>query len=436
MKPASTPPVMRQWAARTVLGLLCLMYFISYIDRVNVSTAAAGFAKDFSLDSTQVGLVFSAFAYPYLVFQIIGGWISDRLGARRTLIACGIIWAGGTALTGMAGGLVSLLMARLVLGLGEGATLPAATTAMSRWVPGGKWGYAQGITHAAARIGNAVAPGLIVMLMALYGWRAAFYGCALVSFVWVGLWALTFTEYPPDQPGHRRISSADPATPPPRQTVTEPAPWGTLVKRMAPVTYVYFCYGWNLWLFLSWIPQYFLHSYDLDLKKSALFASSVFFAGVVGDTLGGVLTDWLLRRTGSLKVARSWMVASCMLLTGLSLIPLSFLHSLNVSWVCLSAGFFFAEMTIGPMWAIPMDLAPAHAGTASGIMNSGSALAAIVSPVVSGYLIDRFHNWELPFECDMLLMAAGLVLAFRMLSQIRIPQGVPDGEAGPLSAEV
>jgi hypothetical protein len=93
--------------SQIVLGLLCLMYFITYLDRVNVSTAAAGFAKDFNLNKTEIGLVFSAFAYPYLVFQIIGGWISDRFGARRTLIACGLVWASATVLTGLAGGLAS-----------------------------------------------------------------------------------------------------------------------------------------------------------------------------------------------------------------------------------------------------------------------------------------------------------------------------------------
>ena len=95
-------------ATNVVLMLLCLMYFITYLDRVNVSTAAAGFAKDFNLSKTEIGFVFSAFAYPYLIFQIIGGWVSDRFGAKRTLIACGLIWAGATVLTGMAGGLVSL----------------------------------------------------------------------------------------------------------------------------------------------------------------------------------------------------------------------------------------------------------------------------------------------------------------------------------------
>jgi MFS family permease len=198
---------------------------------------------------------------------------------------------------------------------------------------------------------------------------------------------------------------------------------------MAPVTVVYFCYGWNLWLFLSWIPQYFLHSYDLDLKKSAVFSSSVFVAGVVGDTLGGMITDKLLHRTGSLTAARTWMVGVCLLLTAAALVPLMFVHSPGVSLLCLSAGFFFAEMTIGPMWAIPMDIAPAYSGTASGMMNTGSALAAIVSPVVSGYLIDRFHNWELPFMCDALLIAIGLALTFRMRPENSFITG-PDAQTG------
>lgn len=394
-----------------VLILLCLMYFITYLDRVNVSTAAEGFGKEFNLTKTQIGLVFSAFAYPYLVFQIIGGWVSDHFGARRTLIACGLIWAGATALTGFATGLVTLLIARVLLGFGEGATFPAATSAMSRWVAKEKRGFAQGITHAAARIGNAAAPAFIVYIMATHGWRESFYVCAGLSFAWVALWALTFTEKPADHP---RITPEELAELPVPQKTKPKVPWGPLARRMAPVTVVYFCYGWTLWLFLSWIPQYFLHSYDLNLKNSAIFASSVFFAGVVGDTLGGVVTDKLLHKTGDLKKARSWMVAVCMLLTLLTLIPLMFTHSLMVSLLCLSAGFFFAEMSIGPMWAIPMDIAPEFSGTASGMMNTGSALAAIISPVVGGFLIDRYGNWELPFLGSIILMAIGVGLTFRM----------------------
>lgn len=403
-------------ATGIVLVMLCVMYFITYLDRVNVSTAAAGFGKEFGLNKTEIGLVFSAFAYPYLVFQIIGGWVSDRFGARRTLLACGLLWAVATLFTGMAGGLASLLAARLLLGLGEGATFPAATSAMSRWVPREKRGFAQGVTHAFSRVGNAVAPAAVVAVMAVYGWRESFYICGVISIVWVAVWALVYTEHPKDHP---RITQAELDALPQPKPKPAAVPWGPLFRRMMPVTIVYFCYGWTLWLFLSWIPQYFLHSYDLDLKKSAVFASAVFFAGVIGDTLGGIVTDRILTRTGSLKRARSRMVSICMLLTLLSLLPLLFTHHLYVSMVCLAAGFFFAEMTIGPMWAVPMDIAPEYSGTASGMMNSGSALAAILSPVISGFVIDRFGSWELPFIGSMVLMGVGVLLAFRMQPESR-----------------
>jgi MFS family permease len=152
----------------------------------------------------------------------------------------------------------------------------------------------------------------------------------------------------------------------------------------------------------------------MDIKKSAIFASGVFFAGVVGDTLGGIISDKILKNTNNFVKARSYMVAVCMFFACVSMIPILYVHDITVSAICLSAGFFFAELTIGPMWAIPMDIAPKYSGTASGMMNTGSAFAAIVSPVVSGFIIDKFGNWELPFIGSMILMIAGMLLSFRM----------------------
>jgi MFS family permease len=122
-------------------------------------------------------------------------------------------------------------------------------------------------------------------------------------------------------------------------------------------------------------------------------------------------------------------------LTCLSLLPLMFSNDLMVALVCLSAGFFFAEMTIGPMWAIPMDIAPQYSGTASGIMNTGSAAAAILSPVVSGYVIDRFGSWELPFVGSVVLMAIGVFLALRMKPQDKfsMPEAPAAGALLPAS---
>src|SRR5262249_9657948 len=207
-------------------------------------------------------------------------------------------------------------------------------------------------------------------------------------------------------------------------------PWMRLAFRMVPVTVVYFCYGWTLWLFQSGIPRFFKNEFHLDLQKSALFASGVFFAGVVGDTLGGIVSDKLFKKTKDLNVARRNLVAVMMVLCCASLVPICFTHDIVLVALALSAGFFCAEFTIGPMWAIPMDIAPKFSGTASGMMNTGSAFAAIVSPVVFGYIVDKTGNWTWPFMGSIVLMLCGAALSFamhpdRQLSEEAAPVATP-----------
>src|SRR5208282_1091430 len=168
-------------APSTVIFLLCLMYLITYVDRLNMATAGPLIRKELGLSLTQLGQVFSIFGYPYAVFQIIGGQLGDRFGARRTLTICGLLWAAATLLTGLAGGLVSLFLVRFLLGVGEGATFPTATRAMQYWVAASRRGWAQGVTHAFARAGSAVTPPVVVALMVTVGWRAAFLLLGLAS---------------------------------------------------------------------------------------------------------------------------------------------------------------------------------------------------------------------------------------------------------------
>src|SRR6202165_888494 len=170
-KPKLAPMPAKAGSASTiVLFLLFLMYGITYIDRNNVSTVAPIFERDLHLSNTQIGLVYSAFAYPYLMFQIIGGWVSDRFGARIGLTVCGIIWASATLLTGTVSSLAAVLFFRVMLGFGEGATFPMSTRAMSDWSPPKKRAFAQGITHASARLGNALTPPLVAWLIVAVTW--------------------------------------------------------------------------------------------------------------------------------------------------------------------------------------------------------------------------------------------------------------------------
>jgi MFS family permease len=390
------------------------MYFLTYIDRVNVGTAASSIQKEFGLSNTQLGLVFSGFAYPYALFQVIGGWIGDRLGPRKTLLICGGIWAVSTAMTGLATGLASLMFFRVALGFGEGATFPTATRAMQSWTPTGKRGFAQGVTHSFARLGNAVTPPIVVALMIWLSWRGAFVVLGVVSLVWVVVWWLYYRDDPREHPA---ITAEDLARlPPPSapKTAAKHVPWGRLTLRILPVTLTYFCYGWSLWLFLNWLPSFFLKGYHLDIKKSALFSSGVFFAGVVGDALGGIASDYLFHKTGNVKFARLTVILTGMLGAAACLIPVIYSRDLTTLALCLSGGFFFLEVVIGPIWSVPMDIAPQYSGTASGLMNTGSAVAAIASPLAFGYIVDVTGNWQLPFYGSVGLLLVGAMLAFTM----------------------
>lgn len=417
-----------------VLLLLCVMYLIFYVDRVNISTAAPLIKADLHLSNTELGLAFSAFAYPYAIFQLIGGWLGDKFGPRRILGLSGLMVCVATALTGLVGGLVSLFAARVALGLGEGASFPTATRAMASWTPEGSWGFAQGITHSFSRIGNAVTPPLIAALITWLSWRGSFVILGAAGLVWLAIWIWYFRDEPQQ---HQGVTPGDLAALPARaRGQSRPAvPWLRLARRMVPVTAVDFCYGWTLWLFLSWIPSFFFQNYHLDLKRSALFSSGVFFAGVIGDTVGGVVSDRLLQRTGNLVTARRNVIVAGFIGGFLCLLPVVFVHNLTVAAAGLSAAFFFVELIVAPIWSVPMDIAPRYAGSASGMMNFGFGLAGIISPFVFGYLIDLTGNWAYPFVGSTALLLVGAGLAFQMHPDRPLREAAPGAASATVAAE-
>jgi MFS family permease len=397
---------------RIVLGLLCLLYFLLFVNRVNLSTAAPLVKEEIHLNNSHLGLAFSVFALPYAVFQLIGGWIGDKFGARLILsLCCGVVVAA-TALTGAVGGFASLFLLRLALGFGEGPAFPTATRAMASWTPAGSWGFAQGITHSFARMGNAVTPPLMAGLLVFFSWRVSFVILGLASLSWVIAWAWYFRN---DPHAHPAITKTDLASLPSLTGRTaRQVPWLALARHMLPVTIVDFCYGWTLWLFLTWIPSFFFENYHQDLQSSAMFSGGVLLAGVIGDTVGGIASDRLLHRTKSLVLARRGVIVTGFLGAFVFLLPVILLHNLIVAAMCLSLAFFFAELIVAPIWAVPMDMARQYAGSASGMMNFGFAVAGIVSPSSFGFLVDRTGSWVVPFIGSVVLLLLGAVLAARL----------------------
>ena len=400
-----------------VFMLLCAMYFIEYVDRVNLSVAAPLLKTELSLSNTQLGLALSAFGYCYALFQIVIGYAGDHFGPRRTLAFSGVLWATGTLLTGFTGGLVSLVLARLLVGLGEAGTIPTATRAMSNWVPRIRRGFAQGFTHSSARAAAALTPPLMVAMIPLLGWRGAFVALGCVSLAWVIVWYSYFRDDPRQ---HAGITAGELAELPPYQgrTAHKDVPWLALMRRILPVTLVFFAHAWTLWLYLSWLPSFFVGSYNIDLKSSALYTSAVFFAGVVGDTAGGLLTDYLYHRTGNLNASRRNVIVLSFAGSLTFLAGVMYFQDQIVVTLCLAAALFLLEMAEGPIWAVPIDVAPSHAGSAGGFLSTAAGVAAIISPAAFGYITDLTGSYRPPFLLSIGLLLVGVVLAFRIRPDI------------------
>ena len=405
--PRRATPVRGRVRGRVLLLLSC-MYALSYLDRVNIATAGPTIKAALELSNTQFGFAVTAFSLPYALTQVFGGLVGDKLGARKTLGAVGLVWGVATVLTGLAGGLVGLVLARGLLGLSEGAAFPTGTRAMSLWLPPDRRGFGQGVVHAASRLSNALSPLLVAGLIGWLGWRGSFFAAGVLSVAWAAVWVSWFRDRPADHDavGAQELEELVHGDDPPARTAT---PWRPLIRRLAPLTLVDFCYGWLLWVYLTWMPTLFADSFDLKLSKYALFASLTALGGVLGDAVGGVVSDALLRRTGDLRRARRLGLRVGLSGSAACLLPAAFLHSLVPVTIALAAAFFMLELANSPIWSIPMDVAPEHAGAASGLVNTGFGIAGIAAPPVTGLLVDATGSFALPLMLAAALLVVGVV---------------------------
>src|SRR5580700_5206070 len=380
-EPAHTQPSRGRWY---ILFLISVMYLITYLDRVNISTAAPQISKEFGFDNVTMGFIFSAFVWAYALFQVPGGWLSDRFGARTVLGTIVAYWSIMTAATGLAFSATSFIVLRFLFGVGEAGAFPGATRAMQLWYPRSERGFVQGITHSASRAGAAIAPPLVLLIMINLGWR----------------WAFLIRGRGPNGE----------INPPPVAERTE-VPWGTLLRspNMWAIMLAYFTYVYCLWIFLTWLTKYLIDVRHFTLLKGGMLASLPLWAGVVGDTVGGLATDWLLRRTGNAKLARSGVAITGLLGCAVFIVPAALTEDPYVAVGCLTAAMFFLECTIGPSWAVPMDTGGKYSGTVSGMMNMAGNFGGAISPIVFGYLAEG-GNWQAPFivAATLLVIGAGI----------------------------
>ncbi|HYT94652.1 MAG TPA: MFS transporter [Gemmataceae bacterium] len=390
-----------------VLGFLCSLSLLTYLDRVCIMRVRGNIETDLNIDPVQMGLVFAAFAVGYGVFEVPGGWMGDVWGPRRVLTRIVLWWSLFTALTGLIFpstqwpwfALAAMLTVRFLFGCGEAGAYPNVARVVGSWFPYRERGLAQGAVWMSARLGGAIAPVVIGGLSYfLGGWRQAFWALGIFGAVWCVLFYFWFRDRPEDKPtcnqGERDLIRQGPYSWKAEQAgVAHPkAPWGQLLRSPSLWFLCLASFGVSFaWYFFpTWQPRYLEDYHRLTPSQSQWLTGLPFLCGACGALIGGFLSDWLIRITGSRRWGRSLVglfgfsgAGACLFCVAL----LDLSAGQAVTLLCLA--FFINDLAIPPIWAATTDIGGRYAGTVAGIMNMAGCVGAALSPALTPILLEE-----------------------------------------------
>jgi sugar phosphate permease len=397
-----------------VLWLTVLAYMITYMDRVVISTTAPLIQKEFGFSVITMGWIFSVFQIGYAIFQIPGGWLGDKIGPRRALTGVVIWWSAFTALTTGAWSAGSMIVCRFLFGCGEAGAFPNATRSLSRWMLPSERGFAQGVTHAGARLGGALTPVLVVWLMIHLGWRGPFLIFAVVGLIWAAFWFTYYRDSPREHASTNeaeRTMIADALGAQATSGASMSVPWRQILSspQLWLISAMYFCYAYSINIFLTWFPKYLNEVRSFDIVQMGFFASLPLMAGVVGDVAGGWISDRLIARTGRVTMARRVVAIVGFALAAVA-IPVAVWSPSpleSVAWFALAV--FGLELTVGVSWALTLDVGGVFAGSVSAVMNTFGNIGGALAAVITGYIL-KWSGWDAAMYVLAILSAlAGLM---------------------------
>jgi MFS family permease len=399
-----------------VLGFLCSLAFVLYIDRNCIAMAKKDMQNELNISDTGMGFVFGAFIIAYGLFEVVTGRWGDRFGSRGVLMRIVLWWSVFTMLTGcvweftidsglvvplfggheipiLLNGFIVLLVVRFLFGAGEAGALPNAARVISRWFPTSERGSAQGLVNTATLIGATITPVLAAYVIYLVGWRLTFVLFGLVGLIWA---AFFYAWYHDDPASHPRVNhlerlwimgwkTADtPREPHP------PVPWRRVLAsaNVWLLGGVISCSAFFSYLLYSWYPTYLGDGRGVNSTDAGWLSSLVMAGSTIGCVLGGYLHDFLVRRTGERRWTRRLTGT-----TGLAVAAMALLASLTLSSpLAASLAVAFATMSalmvLPTWWAVVTDVSGKHVGALFGLMNSMGVPGAFASQVFFGWFAD------------------------------------------------
>ena len=396
-----------------VLFVICLLAVISYVDRTCIAVSGPFLAADLGLSSVQMGFVYGAFILSYGLFAVPGGLLGDKFGGRKVITGLVLLFSLFTALTGVVHALWSLVLVRFLFGAAESSVGPTSSKVIARWLPPGKWGLAQGTMWMSGRIGGAFAPGLVVAVAPLLGWRGGFWFFATVGCVWAAFFWLWFRDSPEDKSGvsdeELRVIRGTETRPHSSHSYVR-IPWSNLLRsrNIWTICGMYFCFSYGWHFYMTWFPTY-MKARGFSNAQMGLLGGLPFFFGAFGCVAGGLLTDYVVKTTGSLK-NRRYIGSAGFLLMALCMFLVARMENAMACVLTISMASFFGDLTLSSCWAVCMDVGHEYAGTITGLMSTCGNIGGFLFPVVSGFLVQYTGSWRLPIIVSGTIFLIGSML--------------------------
>ena len=410
-----------------VLGLLCAVSVITFLDRLALPVAEPAIRLELHLGPKQWGWVLSAYVLANALFEIPSGAMGDWNGQRLELTRITAWWSMFTATTGWCHSFIQIAGARFLFGIGAAGAYPNAAGVISRWFPKKEHARAQGFVWGTSRLGGALAPLLLVPLERYAGWRSIFWMMGATGLLWSAIWWSWFRNRPEEMPGITQAELAEIRVGALVRNHGDIAvPWRRLFRlpQLWLIVAAYFCYAWGSWFYFGWFTTWLVRGEGFSFAQMGLFASFPFLVGMIGNLAGGVISERLVERYGR-KNSYRWVTTVCLVATAGLLLEMSFAHSHQEIIVLASLGFGMMDLMLPSSWAMCMSIGGAYGGTATGVMNTAGNLGGWLCTIVFGYAIEATGNYNLPLRG----VAAMVIVGAMLFALVDCTQGLADEPA-------
>ncbi|MEE9098039.1 MFS transporter [Pseudarthrobacter phenanthrenivorans] len=392
-----------------LIALLVIGGIINYMDRNNLSIANTTIAKEFGLNALQMGLLLSAFSWPYAIANLPAGYLVDRFGPKKMFAWAAGLWSVVSMLSSLANSFGFLYAARVALGVAESPFFTSGLKVADKWFNKTERALPVSIVNTGSQIANAIAPPLLTFLMLTMSWRGMFLVIGALGIVIALVWLRVYRDPTLKEQFIIKGEEFEEQLRPKEKQ----AGWGELLTKKNTWFMVIGAFGifYTVWVYLTWLPSYLQTARGFSLSQIGWLAGLPFLCGILGVLAGGIFSGKAIARGVPVVRARKIPIVGGALLAAAAVLPVAYVENTALAIVLLSLGYFAAQVPIGVLWTLASDIAePNQVASLGAIQNFGGFLGAAVAPIVTGLILDSTGgNYTLVFLIGGLLLIVGAV---------------------------